>query len=461
MKDWKKIKHLYLRAGFGLNQDELESKKKSSLSNEIKSILKINESSFKMKIPKEFTDLKEDSSMMMSSGKPVGKEDVSKAKKLTPLVNVDWVQHMATTSDPLLEKMTLFWHGHFACQSKLPNLATIQINTIRKNALGNFKDLVNGIAQDPSMILYLNNQQNSKRKPNENFARELMELFTIGIGNYSEDDVKEAGRAFTGWRANQFKGKSEFIPRRHDSGSKTFMGKTGNFNGEDIVDILLEKKETARFIARKVYKYFVNPKLDDNHVDSIADTFYHSNYDISKMMTFIFNSDWFYDEKNIGIKIKSPLELIVGMMKTLNIEFKVHTPLLMLQRNLGQVLFNPPNVAGWPGDKSWIDNATLLTRLNLPALFLISRNVNVQGGKKKSKFLSALSNKKIDIQYFTQQASDLSNEQLADSYVKDLIQAPLSVSKQVLYTRIQGSTGQDVAKNILYRVMSLPEYQIC
>lgn len=461
MEDWRKIKHLYLRAGFGLSQDELKSKKQSSLSKEINEVLKVKDKSFAMSIPKEYTELRETSMMMSSDERPSGKEDAQKAKKLTPLVNVDWVKRMANTQDPLLEKMTLFWHGHFACQSKLPNLATIQINTIRKHALGNFKDLVNSIAQDPSMILYLNNQQNSKNKPNENFARELMELFTIGIGNYSEDDVKEAGRSFTGWRTNPAKGTAEFISKRHDSGSKTFMGKTGNFNGEDIVDIILEQKETAIFISRKIYSYFVNPKIDENHVNYIADVFYQSNYDISKTMKFILKSDWFYDERNIGIKIKSPLELLVGMMKTLNLEFKIPNPLLMVQKSLGQVLFNPPNVAGWQGDKAWIDNSTLFTRLNLPAIFLIAKDVNTKGGKKKNKLLTALSNKKIDIQYFTDITKANSDDKTASTFVNDLIQTPLSVDERVLYTRLRGTTKEEKSKEILYRVLSLPEYQLC
>ncbi len=459
MNDWKKIKHLYLRAGFGLSQDELVSKKKSKWSKEINQILRIKDQSFELSTPQEFSSMV-DGVQLQKGESDDNKEKVQKAKRLTPLVNADWVRRMATTQDPLLEKMTLFWHGHFACQSKLPNMASIQINTLRKHALGNFRDLVVAISQDPSMILYLNNQQNSKKKPNENFARELMELFTIGIGNYTENDIKEAGRAFTGWRANPIKGKAEFIERRHDFGNKTFMGKTGKFNGEDIVDIILEQKQTARFISEKIYRYFVNARINDGQVSQMTDVFYESNYDISKLMQFVLKSDWFYDDVNMGVKIKSPIELLVGMMKTLKFEFKAHRPLLGLQKNLGQVLFNPPNVAGWPGDKAWIDNATLLTRLNMPGLLLVMNHR--KGGKgKNNKLRNSISDLSLDISYFQNAPAGLGDAEIASRMVDELLQGPLTVRKEVLYARLRGTTQADRNKEILYRVMSLPEYQMC
>lgn len=461
MKDWQKIKHLYLRAGFGLSPNEFESKKKSFLSKEIKAILKIRNTAFKTPLPSGFSAIQ--AKMQKAKGnRPKFRELQVKAKNLVPVVNLNWINKMASTSDPLLEKMTLFWHGHFACRSDFPHLATNQINTIRKHALGNFQDLVKAISEDPSMIMYLNGQQNTVKKSNENFARELMELFTIGIGNYTEDDVKEAGRAFTGWKTNQIEGSSEFKEGRHDPSLKKFMGKSGNFQGEDIIDIILENKETARFIARKVYRYFVNHKIDENHINQIANRFFDSNYDISEMMEFIFKSDWFYNKENMGSKIKSPVELIVGMIKTLKIEFENPKPMMYIQRNLGQRLFFPPNVAGWSGDKAWIDNSTLLTRLNLPMYFLAAKNSKINGVEKsKIKHRKAPIKKEMDLGYFTKKYADTAAAEIAMTLVDHLIQAPLSVSEELLYLKLREGTKDEQILQIIARTMSLPEYQLC
>ena len=192
-----------------------------------------------------------------------------------------------------------------------------------------------------------------------------MELFTMGRGNYSENDIKEAARAFTGWG---FDVHGEFIKRpfQHDSGNKKFLGKTGNFNGDDVINILLEQKQTARFITEKIYRFFVNEETDSNKVDMLADGFYQSGYSIHILLENIFSSDWFYDKKNVGNKIKSPIELLVGIRRLLPMEFENEEAQLLIQRVLGQLLFYPPNVAGWPGGKNWIDSSSLMFRLNIP-----------------------------------------------------------------------------------------------
>ena len=225
-----------------------------------------------------------------------------------------WINTMINRqSNPLLEKMTLFWHGHFACESKRFDFAHRQLSIIRENALGDFKKLLKGIAKSASMILYLNNQQNRKKHPNENFARELMELFTLGRGHYTEDDVKNAARAFTGWFTNRSNGAYSFNPKQHDNGLKTFMGRQGNFTGEDIIDIILEQEQCAYFIAQKIYTFFVNPKPNDQHINELAIIFREANYDISVLMKHILNSSWFYQKENVGIQIKSPVELMVTL----------------------------------------------------------------------------------------------------------------------------------------------------
>src|SRR5437773_9921766 len=191
------------------------------------------------------------------------------------------------------------------------------------------------------MLNFLNNNQNRKDHPNENFAREVMELFTLGRGNYTEDDIKQAARAFTGWGANI---KGEFIFRKfqHDDGSKTVLGKTENVDGDEVLEILLQQKQTAKYISQKIYKFFVNDNPDPEKVNWLANRFYENDYDISKLLEDIFTSDWFYDEKNIGCKIKSPIELIVGIQIMLPMKIENEEALLMTQRVLAQIICYPP-----------------------------------------------------------------------------------------------------------------------
>ena len=216
-------------------------------------------------------------------------------------LNLNWLNVFINTDAQLREKMAFFWHGHFACRNLNVFYQQGLLDVIRRNALGSFRDMLHEISKSAAMLNFLNNQQNRKDHPNENFAREVMELFTLGRGNYTENDIKEAARAFTGWTSNM---KGEFVFRRfqHDFGSKTVLGKTGNYDGDEVLDILLSQKQTAKYITQKFYKFFVNEKDDDENVNWLADSFYKSTYDIVKLMEYIFNSDWIYDEKNICIR---------------------------------------------------------------------------------------------------------------------------------------------------------------
>ncbi len=233
------------------------------------------------------------------------------------------------------------------------------------------------VSKSPSMLQFLNNQQNRKKKPNENFAREVMELFTMGRGNYTENDVKEAARAFTGWGFN-LSGEFEFRKNQHDTDSKTVLGKTGNFDGDDVLNILLEQKQTAKYITKKIYKYFVNEKVDDEKVEWLSNRFYQNGYDIKKLMEDIFTADWFYEEKNIGTKIKSPIELLAGIRRLLPMEMENDQAQLLFQKTLGQILFYPPNVAGWPGGKNWIDSSSLMLRLRIPQILTANDVMDIQ-----------------------------------------------------------------------------------
>lgn len=261
-------------------------------------------------------------------------------KNYNSAINKAWHSQMINTPYQLREKMALFWHGHFATriQQSLFNKDIIEV--FRKNALGNFKDMVFEVSKSPAMLNFLNNQQNKKARPNENFARELMELFKLGRGNYTEKDIRESARAFTGWSYNSL---GEFVnnEKQHDSEEKEFLGKTGNFDGTDIINMILEKPECAHFITEKIYKFFVNETPDEKIVRSLSQKFYKSNYDIMALADEIFLSDWFYSEKNIGAKIKSPVELIVGIRRIMPMDLQNKDTIYNFEKILGQELLQP------------------------------------------------------------------------------------------------------------------------
>lgn len=292
-------------------------------------------------------------------------------------MNTGWLTRMATSEAQLREKLTFFWHGHFACRVRRPDAALQLNNTIRRLALGKFPDLLLAVSREPAMLQFLNNQQNRKLHPNENFAREVMELFTLGRGHYSETDVQEAARAFTGWGYN---GQGQFVFRstQHDDGPKTFLGRSGNLGGEDVLRIILEQPACAEFITTKLYRFLVNDVPNPVHIRPLAQAFFKSGYDISALLEQLFAADWFYAAANVGTRIKSPVELLAGIKRTLGLTLANERPLIVFQKALGQTLFEPPNVAGWPGGRAWIDSSSLLYRLQLPAVLLRNATFDVQ-----------------------------------------------------------------------------------
>ena len=279
-----------------------------------------------------------------------------------------WFREMLTTASPLTEKMTLFWHNHFATSQQKVRFAPLiyqQNLLLRRNALGNFGTLLHEMARDPAMLIYLDGASSRKDQPNENFAREVMELFTLGEGHYSEQDIKESARAFTGWSIDRDTGKFMFRRGIHDYGNKTVFGRSGNFEGDQILDMLLAKPETAQFITRKLWREFISPTPDEVDVKRMAAIFQNSGYNIAKLMQTILTSDAFYAPDNRAALIKSPVEFVVGTLKTFDIEASNLRPFVLASALLGQNLFAPPNVKGWPGGETWINTATLLGRKQL------------------------------------------------------------------------------------------------
>jgi uncharacterized protein (DUF1800 family) len=395
-------------------------------------------------------------------------------------LNLTWLNEMVDTDAQLREKTALFWHGHFACRDINIFFQQLMLDEIRSNALGNFGDLLKAVSKSASMLGFLNNQQNRKQHPNENFAREVMELFTLGRGNYTETDIKEAARAFTGWSFNL---KGEFVSRpfQHDNGKKTILGKTGNYDGDDVLNMLLEQKQTAKYITRKLYKFYVNENdIDEVKVTWLADRFYQSSYDISGLMKDIFTSDWFYDEKNIGARIKSPIELLAGIRRLLPMELEAEELQLLFQRALGQILFYPPNVAGWPGGKNWIDSSSLMLRLRIPQLikdddtFELNtkadddQQMGMKDNYKKKARMGAVGKTgfqvraNVDWEKYARQFEGISREHLYDVLEAVVLQTkPGSVNETAVKGIVDSSTRENYIKTTTIALMSTPEYQLC
>lgn len=453
------IQHLYWRVGFGILPTKLKSLSKKKKVEVVNSLLKASDTVTPLTV--NTTDIQ----ALLSGPLETVKANRMKVQKLsrekTKQLNVAWINRLSTTDQILREKMTLFWANHFVCKDNNFLYAQNFHNTLRKHALGNFKDFVNAISKEAAMTKYLNTKQNRKQKPNENFARELMELFTLGVGNYTETDIKESAKAFTGYSHN-LQGEFVLRQRQHDNTNKTFFGKTGNFSGEDIIDIILEEKQCAKYICEKIYSYFVNENLDQAHISQMVNTFY-PDYNIKKLMRFVLTSNWFYDDKNIGTKIKSPIEFIVGIKAIVPFQFKTNKRLLYLQKLLGQVLLDPPNVAGWKGGRNWIDSNTIVLRLKLPSLLLNSayiskakegetHNVQVQKAMFKKRFGKFY---QTNANWIVFDKSFKSVE--VESLEEHIISCPLSPEAASYLNTLAKVSKQEYC----IQLMSLPEYQMC
>ncbi len=376
-----------------------------------------------------------------------------KNRELLISLNRAWMEKMIHTDAVLREKMTLFWHDHFACRTQNAYFAQDLNNRLREHALGNFGDLLIEVSKSPAMIRFLNNQQNKKQHPNENFAREVMELFTLGIGHYTEEDIKEAARAFTGWSFTP-QGKFLFRKNLHDSGSKTFLGKTGNFGGEEILRIILEQKQTARFITRKIYRYFINDEIDEAWEQELAGSFYDTGYDMKQLMYRIFTDKRFYAPENHLRLIKSPVELLAGYGRLLPLQVSGTKSLLFLQRALGQVLFFPPNVGGWPYGTEWIDSNSLPLRMQLPGA-LYGAVAAKNGGTRKKQQKHAFT---VNWQKFISKTRTTDERTLALLILGRMPDPP----EQRLIDYALAKAGNETDKKIRQIVawMSMPEYQM-
>jgi len=375
-----------------------------------------------------------------------------------------WMNRMTFGPTPLQEKLTLFWHGHFTSSARDEKAAILMWNQnelLRRNAAGNFRDFVRQISRDPAMLDFLNNAQNRKEHPNENYARELMELFTLGIGNYTENDIKQAARAFTGWAHDG----DEFLFRKfeHDEGEKVFFGRRGNLNGDDIIDIILAHPACAKYITGKLFKYFAYEDPEPQLVEALGQQLHENNWNLRPIIRTILTSKAFYSKTAIGTQIKSPIQLVVGSIRLLGLEKSPDARVLGNALNqMGQVPLAPPNVKGWPGGRLWINTSTLFVRYNTIS-WMAGGSMPALAGGKIGKGISLLVRKVPSGGTHFEPKGDGSPEEAVDEWLWRLVQRPVEESrKQILVEVIDGKPqSEEKLRKMIQLIVSMPEYQLC
>lgn len=423
--------HLFRRAGFGATAAELNEAV----------VLSPRE------VVRELVQESDESPSFRSSADTLARTVVSTrdARQLSAA----WVYRLMYTPSQLLEKMTLFWHGHFATGAEKVQDAEMmwsQNQMLRNDALGHFDVLVQAIAKDPAMLIYLDSAKNRKSHPNENFARELMELFCLGEGNYTESDVLELARCFTGWEIKNKRFRKNTY--QHDSGEKTVLGESGNFDGEQAIERVLEQEEMPRFICRKLYRYFVadEPQPSEDLIAPLARLFRESNLSLKPVVECILGSNLFFSQHAFGRKIRSPVELVLGWLRSLEGTSNTIKIANGLTR-LGQGLFFPPNVKGWDGGRTWINSSTLLGRANLLQEIINDETTQYAGGKL--------------VDFFDQH--DCRSAEASFTWLeKSLLAVPCSPSIRArIVSEVESDAwGESAARELVFKLATVPEFQL-
>lgn len=367
----EQVRHLLLRTGFEPTDAEIADLAGQSAAAAVQALLR----AAKAARPRHPFDESLDGPGSQQVG-GLSPEDRKAARREQVREGMDikrwWFREMIESPTPLAERMTLFWHGHFATsQQKVVRAGAMwrQHVLLRSQALGSFRDLLHGIGRDPAMLVYLDGARSRRGAPNENFAREVMELFVLGEatrgGGYTEQDIREAARAFTGWSVDRETFEFRLRPAFHDAGEKTVLGRTGAFDGDGILDILLDQPAAGRFISAKLWREFVSPEPDAREVERLGARFRAGGYDIASLIGDLLMTDAFWDPANRAALVKSPVELVVGAVRQLGVSPPDTRPLVLKCAQLGQNLLVPPNVKGWPGYNDWIDATTLIERKRL------------------------------------------------------------------------------------------------
>jgi uncharacterized protein (DUF1800 family) len=386
-----------------------------------------------------------------------------------------WLQRMATGTRPLQEKMTLFWHGHFATSAEKVRDAYLmwrQNDLFRRLGMGNWSELLIEVAKDPAMLIWLDQAQSRKEHPNENFAREVMELFTLGEGHYTEQDITEAARALTGWSYER--PTQDFIarPMWHDRGSKTIFGQSGFFNGEDFLGMVVAQPQAGRFITAKLWNFFAGEWPSEELVTALAATFRNGGDYFKPLLRTMFLSEEFYAPTIIRNQVKSPVQWLVGSVRMLERPLPPPLVCLGLTRNLGQDLFAPPNVKGWDGGLSWITTNTLLARYNEAATLVQgemqpavagTNPKRPNAGKQLARRLSQIRVGGADVNKLFTEKERTDTDALIPALERRLLQAKLKPEQEkVLRDYLDGQPQLDEGAilNAIRLVMSTPEYQV-
>ena len=392
--------HLLNRAGFGGSPDEIENLRKMGLDGAVSWLINYGQVEDATP-PPDWAAPKPDPQLTAldlamhnaANADEETKRAIQQERNRTEYTQMAdlrywWLRRMALGPRPLQEKMTLFWHGHFATsfeKVRSPYFLWLQNETLRQNALGDFRQLLIAVAKDPAMLVYLDGAQSHKGKPNENFAREVMELFTLGEGHYSEQDIQQAARAYTGWGLDKEHLHFEYNPHNHDDGLKSVFGQTGNFTGEDVLGLICAKPDCAKFISAKIWRFFVQDQPPAPVVDALAQTFHEHGMEIRHLMGTIFRAKEFYAPGVIRSQVKSPVQWLVAGTHQLQATLPTEPMSLVMLLQLGQELFQPPNVKGWDGGIAWITTNNLLDRYNFAAALVEGERVplpNLRGQMK-------------------------------------------------------------------------------
>lgn len=383
-----------------------------------------------------------------------------------------WLTRMIQTPRPLEEKLTLFWHGHFATSYRTIENSYhmfLQNQLFRADAVGSYAKLLASIIRDPAMIAYLDNNDSRKDRPNENLAREIMELFSLGVGNYTEQDIKQGARALTGYtfRDDQF----VFQQNNHDQGEKTILGVSGKLDGEGFVNVILSQPACSEYIARKLYRFFVadlpdNPRDDDKDLRPVlrqlAQTLAANQYNIRPMLRRLFLSEHFYSDGVVGQQIKSPTQLVVGSVRSLNTPVRDLSILLDAMDLMGQNLFFPPSVKGWDGGRSWINTSTLFVRQNILSFMLT--------GRKPQGYDASAATEKYDPSVLLDELAKASPgarndvEKVIDYLLRFSLGSAPSHATDTLVRFARSTTDRvtpDLVTGLLLLITAMPEYQLC
>ncbi len=492
--DERAAAHLLNRVAFGAPVDRVEALMKETPDSALKRFLYFESVADNWQKPEWAEPPKEDFIppflMTQDEKKQKQREQGQHARELQTW----WLHRMAQTTRPLQEKLALFWHGHFATsldKVKAPYMMWMQNETLRRNASGNFRTMVMEISRDPAMIQWLDNDSNRKEKPNENYARELMELFTLGEGHYTENDIKESARAFTGWGLQKRQQQYQFTPKQHDSGDKIFMGKTGPWDGGDIVNIIFDQPQCARFIVTKLWNYFAYENPEPEVLDGLSEILRKNNYELKPLLWKMLSCRAFYSDRSVRTQIKSPVQLVVGSYQVLQQEVPqaegFSRLLINILRLMGQEPFRPPNVKGWDGGLTWVTTSSLLLRYNF-ADFLVhgvppqSAIGNVKAGKGKKKPVDPAqlerirrNAKTLPLVSLYDPAAMASSEQVVKSLGRILWNAQPDAESFAQFTKFLDSNdaGEMVAfqpsnpnaeqkvRDLIHLMMSTPQYQLC